>query len=120
MKKVLAGMLSTVMLCMALAGCGGQQAASDANVDDLAYIQENGTLKIGITLFQPMNYYDENEPDKLVGFDTELAEAVCEKLGVTPEFIEIDWDQKVIELQKQKYRLHLERHDNFGRTERKH
>ena len=46
MKKVLAGMLSTVMLCMALAGCGGQQAASDANVDDLAYIQENGTLKI--------------------------------------------------------------------------
>ena len=47
MKKVLAGMLSTVMLCMALAGCGGQQAASDANVDDLAYIQENGTLKIG-------------------------------------------------------------------------
>ena len=63
------------------------------------YIQENGTLKIGITLFQPMNYYDENEPDKLVGFDTELAEAVCEKLGVTPEFIEIDWDQKVIELQ---------------------
>ena len=99
MKKVLAGMLSTVMLCMALAGCGGQQAASDANVDDLAYIQENGTLKIGITLFQPMNYYDENEPDKLVGFDTELAEAVCEKLGVTPEFIEIDWDQKVIELQ---------------------
>ena len=98
MKKVLAGMLSTVMLCMALAGCGGQQAASDTEVDDLAYIQENGTLKIGITLFQPMNYYDENEPDKLVGFDTELAEAVCEKLGVTPEFIEIDWDQKVIEL----------------------
>ena len=33
------------------------------------------------------------------GFDTELAEAVCEKLGVTPEFVVIDWDQKVIELQ---------------------
>ncbi len=27
----------------------------------LAYIQEKGTLKIGITLFQPMNYYDESE-----------------------------------------------------------
>ena len=95
MKKLLAGIISALTLCAALAGCGGQPAQTD----DLAYIQEKGTLKIGITLFQPMNYYDESEPDKLVGFDTELAEAVCEKLGVTPEFVVIDWDQKVIELQ---------------------
>ena len=95
MKKLLTGIISVLILCVALAGCGGQTAQTD----DLAYIQEKGTLKIGITLFQPMNYYDESEPDKLVGFDTELAEAVCEKLGVTPEFVVIDWDQKVIELQ---------------------
>jgi polar amino acid transport system substrate-binding protein len=53
-------------------------------------------LKIGITIFAPMNYYDDD--NKLIGFDTEFAEAVCEKLGVAPEFIEINWDTKEIEL----------------------
>ena len=55
---------------------------------------------IGITLFDPMNYYDENEV--LVGFDTEFAEALCAELGVTPEFIVIDWDSKELELQSRK------------------
>jgi ABC-type amino acid transport/signal transduction systems, periplasmic component/domain len=63
---------------------------------DLDYIKANGTLKIGITIFAPMNYYDED--GKLIGFDTEFAEAVCAKLGVTPEFIEINWDTKEVEL----------------------
>ena len=52
MKKLLTGIISVLILCVALAGCGGQTAQTD----DLAYIQEKGTLKIGITLFQPMNY----------------------------------------------------------------
>ncbi len=63
---------------------------------DLAEIQEKGELVIGITLFAPMNYYDENE--ELIGFETEFAKAVCEKLGVTPKFVEINWDTKEIEL----------------------
>jgi len=63
---------------------------------DLTAIKNKGTLNIGITLFAPMNYYDEN--GKLIGFDTEFAQAVCEKLGVTPNFIEINWDTKEIEL----------------------
>jgi polar amino acid transport system substrate-binding protein len=54
-------------------------------------------LKIGITIYAPMNYYDDD--GKLVGFDTEFAEAVCAKLGVTPAFEEINWDTKEIELQ---------------------
>ena len=72
-------------------------AAADS---DLAYILDKGTLVIGITLFDPMNYYDENEV--LVGFDTEFAEALCAELGVTPEFIVIDWDSKELELQSRK------------------
>lgn len=47
-------------------------------------------------MFAPINYYDED--GNLIGFDTELAEAACEKLGLTPEFIEINWDSKEIEL----------------------
>jgi len=33
--------------------------------------------------------------EKLVGFDTELAEAVAAELGITVEFKEINWDTKV-------------------------
>lgn len=65
--------------------------------DDWAYIKEKGTLIIGITEYAPMNYYDES--GTLVGFDTEFAEAVCEYLGVTPEFVVINWDTKETELE---------------------
>lgn len=69
---------------------------ADAEESDLAYIQEKGTLIIGYTVYAPMNYTDDE--GKFTGFDTELATAVCEKLGVTPEFQEINWETKVIEL----------------------
>ena len=73
-------------------------AANDDAVTecDLAYIKEKGELTIGITLFAPMNYNYEN--GKLIGFETEFAEAVCEKLGVKANFVEINWDTKEVEL----------------------
>ncbi len=72
-------------------------AAETADADsDWAYIQGKGKMVVGITMFAPMNYEDEN--GELVGFDTELTKAVCEKLGVEPEFLEINWDSKEIEL----------------------
>jgi polar amino acid transport system substrate-binding protein len=64
--------------------------------DDWGYIQGKGELIIGITDWEPMNYYDDQ--GKLVGFDTEFAEAVCAKLGITPKFVEINWDTKEVEL----------------------
>lgn len=92
LKKIVSVVLVALLAAMLLAGC------ASAGDSDLKYIQDKGVLKIGITLFEPMNYYDPQNPEKLTGFDTELAEAVCAKLGVTPEFIVIDWDQKIIEL----------------------
>lgn len=71
----------------------------DAADSDWAKIESNGTMKIGITYFEPMNYFDDN--GELTGFETEFATAVCEKLGVTPEFVEINWDSKIMELQAQ-------------------
>lgn len=53
-------------------------------------------MVIGYTVYEPMNFTDEN--GVFTGFDTELATAVCEKLGVKPEFVEINWDTKVVEL----------------------
>ncbi|MBQ3403898.1 MAG: transporter substrate-binding domain-containing protein, partial [Oscillospiraceae bacterium] len=75
-----------------------QDAANEesADEDDFAFIKDKGTMVIGITDYEPMNYYAED--GSITGFDTDLAVAVCEKLGVTPEFVEIDWDNKEIEL----------------------
>ena len=63
---------------------------------DLAYIKEKGKMVIGITYFAPMNYM--NDKNELIGFETEFAKAVCEKLGVEAEFVEINWNSKEIEL----------------------
>ena len=61
---------------------GGDTAETAGNTadtgadSDLAYIQANGKMTIGYTVYAPMNYTDEN--GEFVGFDTELATAVCE------------------------------------------
>lgn len=63
---------------------------------DWQYIADKGNFVAGITLFEPMNYYDEN--GELTGFETEFTKAVCEKLGVEAKFQEIEWDKNEIEL----------------------
>ena len=72
---------------------GEAEAAEDG---DVAYIQEKGNLIVGITDFAPMDYKDEN--GDWIGFDADMAKLVAEKLGVEVEFIEIDWDNKIMEL----------------------
>ncbi len=63
---------------------------------DYKYVIDKGELIIGITHFAPMNYL--NDKNELVGFETEFAKAVCEKLGVTAKFQVIDWAAKETEL----------------------
>ncbi len=70
--------------------------ASEAN-SDVAYIQDKGTLIIGITEFEPMDYKDAS--GAWIGFDADMAKLVAEKLGVEPQFIVIDWDSKIMELE---------------------
>ena len=89
-------LLSILVLITTFAYAGGQ---TETISDDWAYIQDKGELIVGITIFPPMNYYDDN--GNLIGFETEFTEAVCEKLGVTPQFVEINWDTKEIELASQ-------------------
>ena len=64
---------------------------------DWAAIQAKGKLVIGITDYKPMDYKEAGS-DEWVGFDADYARAVCEKLGVTAEFVEIEWDNKLISL----------------------
>ena len=86
---------STAASLAASAAASGT-AESGAAASDLDYIKEKGSMVIGYTVYEPMNYTDAD--GNFTGFDTELATAVCEKLGVEPEFVEINWDTKVVEL----------------------
>ena len=119
MKKLVAAAL-TLCMCFGLAACGAQETAEapateEAAVEeaaetteeaapaeetegesDLAYVQEKGTLVVGITDFEPMDYKDEE--GNWIGFDADLARAFATSLGVEVEFVEIDWDNKVLEL----------------------
>ncbi len=51
---------------------------------------------MGITNFEPMDYQDEE--GEWIGFDADMAKAFGESLGVDVEFVEIDWDNKILEL----------------------
>lgn len=65
---------------------------------DVAYIQNKGTLVVGITDFAPMDYEEVSGSGNWIGFDADMAKLVAEKLGVTCQFIVIDWDMKTNEL----------------------
>ncbi|MBQ7487108.1 MAG: transporter substrate-binding domain-containing protein, partial [Clostridia bacterium] len=67
-----------------------------AMADDSDTIIANGKLVIGITDFAPMDYKDEN--GNWIGFDADLARLFAASLGVEAEFVEIDWDNKILEL----------------------
>ena len=113
MKKTLS-LLSALALCLALAACssnppppgssGPSQPAASAPAasqpaaadSDLEYVKNKGTLLVGITNFDPMDYQDSN--GEWIGFDADMAKAFAESLGVTAEFVEITWDYKVMEL----------------------
>lgn len=113
MKRLVSAFLAGAM-ALSLAACGGaaststvassaasgsaaaSASASETAAGDLDYIKEKGKMVIGYTVYEPMNYTDAD--GNFTGFDTELATAVCEKLGVEPEFVEINWDTKVVEL----------------------
>lgn len=110
MKKVWALLLALAMV-LSLAACGGKDDApadtdepagteepvqDQAADSDVAYVQNKGTLVVGITEFEPMDYQDAD--GNWIGFDADMAAAFAESLGVEVEFQVIDWDNKVFEL----------------------
>ena len=124
-KKVLAGILASIT-ALSMTACGGSsssttssstadttsaEAATEASSEaaastteaastedsDVAYIQDKGSLIVGITDFEPMDYKDDS--GSWIGFDADLATKVAEDLGVEVQFVEIDWDNKILELE---------------------
>ena len=90
-KKMIALMLTTVILAV-LTGCGN--AKNSANGDDsLKKVMDAGELVLGLDVeFPPMGYYDEN--GEIVGFDIDVAQEVCDRLGIKLVKKPIDWSTK--------------------------
>ncbi len=83
------------------AGCGKKE---EAGKDLLARIKEKGEIVIAMEgTWAPWTYHDEN--DKLVGFDTEVGEAIAEILGVKAVFVEGEWDGLLAGLEVGRYDL---------------
>ena len=78
---------------LTLAGCSVSVSSTSSDLD---YIKNKGTLIVGITDFAPMDYKD--DAGEWIGFDADLGRKVAEDLGVKVEFVEIDWDNKILEL----------------------
>lgn len=69
---------------------------TESTDDSLAKVKEKGEFILGLDdSFPPMGYDKDGE---IVGFDIDLARAVCEKLGVDLKIQPINWDQNVSEL----------------------
>ncbi|MGN0433131.1 MAG: transporter substrate-binding domain-containing protein [Bilifractor sp.] len=115
-KKIISGVLAASMV-LAMAGCGstasdtGASAAASSQAvtaasssasgsssgSDVDYIKKKGSLIVGITDFAPMDYKEDGS-DEWIGFDADLAREVGKDLGVEVKFVEIDWDNKILEL----------------------
>ncbi len=121
MKKELLALLLALTMGLTLAACSNGDNTADKGTDasaapstaaeegtapddskpaegdsDLAYVKEKGTLVVGITNFEPMDYQDAS--GEWIGFDADMAKAFAASLGVNVEFSEINWDYKVFEL----------------------
>lgn len=94
MKKKTVKWIVVLLLLCGLTACGKDETPAS----DLSYVKEKGTLVVGITEFEPMDY--KNADGDWIGFDADLAKAFGESLGVEVEFqIIVDWDNKVMELE---------------------
>ena len=89
MKKIIAMLLAIIAIAACFAGCAASGTPGATG--------EQKTIVVGYTIYAPMNYFEEGS-DKLIGFDTELAEAVFGNLGYKVMFQEIDWNQKYTDL----------------------
>ena len=128
MKKKMTALLMVSVMAASLMACGGKSADSSAAApadsavsapastaapasetasvpaaseaaeaeSDLAYVQQKGKLVVGITDFEPMDY--RGEDGDWIGFDADMAKAFGESLGAEVEFVEIDLDNKILEL----------------------
>ncbi|SEQ12173.1 transporter substrate-binding domain-containing protein [Butyrivibrio sp. TB] len=106
MKKKILALITAMTMATCMSACAGSNSSGNDNtgnvssediVSDVEYIKDKGTLIVGITDFAPMDYKDDN--GNWIGFDADMATKVAQSLGVEVQFVEIDWDNKILELE---------------------
>ena len=113
MKRFLSVFLALAMIACVVAGFAGcsksgkddevvpySSSKGDTTVKtvaDLDKVKDANKIVVGITDYEPIDYKVKGS-DEWVGFDADMAKLVGEKLGVEVDFVEIDWDNKVMEL----------------------
>ena len=106
MKKKILALITAMTTVTCMSACAGSDTSGNDNtgnvssediVSDVEYIKDKGTLIVGITDFAPMDYKDDN--GNWIGFDADMATKVAQSLGVEVQFVEIDWDNKILELE---------------------
>ena len=115
MKKMISAVMAGAM-AVSMTACGGAAssapiassasatssavssaaASSEAAGSDMEYVKNKGKLVVGITDFEPMDY--KSDSGEWIGFDADLVKAFAQSLGVEADFVEIDWDNKLLEL----------------------
>ena len=100
MKKLFA-LLTVLAIAFGMVACAPSQGNNPSTPTNEANETTQGseptkTVVVGYTIYEPMNYFDEQ--NNLVGFDTELAEAVFANMGYEVIFQEIDWASKYTDL----------------------
>lgn len=80
---------------LALALGLGLQTARAAEPGSLAYVRAGGELRWGADAQggAPYVFQDPMEPNRIIGFEVELAEALARKLGVRARPVQGQWDQ---------------------------
>lgn len=102
MKKHMTILLAGVLALSLLSACGGKENGEEK--DRLGRIQEAGEIVIAMEgTWSPWTYHDDS--GELVGFDTEVGQAIAEKLGVKATFVEGGWDGLLAGLESGRYDL---------------
>lgn len=91
LKIILSVLLAIILVVLVLSFAAPGKKKSNTSSDLLETIQNRGSIIVAMEgTWSPWTYHDEN--DNLVGYDVEVAKAVAEKLGVTVDFVEGEWD----------------------------
>lgn len=97
MKRIFA-LATALLMVLALAACGTQPTSTkptDAAPTEAVAAPELFVLGLDAS-FPPMGFT--NDEGEIVGFDIDVAKAVCDKLGMELQCTPIDWAAKELEL----------------------
>lgn len=89
-KVALLGMVTLLIGCFLITGCGTASKETGANANSLERVKNAGEISFAMSGgYPPFNFYDEE--NKLVGFDVDVCHEVADRLGVKFKPVTTEW-----------------------------